>query len=275
MGPCGRAANAISRPLRASGAACVQRDVSCGAHAGCGGRCERGEQCAEQRVGRVVCGHGRGARRGGAVGGHVFTTAAANLASNATVWTDAAKGTVGNDQVNAGVFNAAGFDLSSLAVDAHDATGKTVYVTVMGFAGNGRERVPHVYRSVDGGGHWTNISANLPDAPANSVVVDPNDANTLYVALDTGVYVTTQVTSCASANCWSVFGSSLPNAPAVELAAAAGMATGDGRVGELRVATYGRGIWQVPLLTAMSPAAPMILLNPALVGVCDAAGGTR
>ena len=57
--------------------------------------------------------------------------------------------------------------------------------------------------------HWTNISSNLPNAPANSVVVDPNDANTLYVAMDTGVYVTTQVTTCATANCWSVYGTEL------------------------------------------------------------------
>ena len=62
----------------------------------------------------------------------------------------------------------------------------------MGFAGNGIN-APHLYRSIDGGASWTNISSNLPNAPANSVVVDPNDANTVYVALDTGVYVTTQV----------------------------------------------------------------------------------
>jgi len=68
----------------------------------------------------------------------------------------------------------------------------------MGFAGNGIN-ASHLYRSIDAGANWTNISSNLPNAPANSVVVDPNDANTLYVALDTGVYVTTQVTTCATA----------------------------------------------------------------------------
>ena len=148
-----------------------------------------------------------------------------------------------------------------MAVDAHDATGKTVYVTVMGFAGNGTN-APHVYRSVDGGGHWTNVSSNLPNAPANSVVVDPNDANTLYVAMDTGVYVTTQIANCSTANCWSVYGMGLPNAPVVQLAAAVGMSTGDGRTGELRAGTYGRGIWQIPLLTAALPAAPGMRVAP-------------
>ena len=145
--------------------------------------------------------------------------------------------------------------------DSHDATGKTIYVTVMGFAGNGLNAA-HLYRSVHAGANWTNISSNLPNAPANSVVVDPNDANTVYVAMDTGVYVTTQITTCVTANCWSVYGTNLPNAPVVELAAAAAMQTGDGRTGELRAATYGRGIWQIPLLTAITSVQPSITLNP-------------
>ena len=131
----------------------------------------------------------------------------------------------------------------------------------MGFSGNGINAA-HLYRSIDAGAHWIDVSSNLPDAPANSVVVDPNDANTLYVALDTGVYVTTEITTCATANCWSVYGTSLPNAPVVVLSAAAAMPTGDGRTGELRAATYGRGLWQIPLLTAATAAQPIISLNP-------------
>jgi hypothetical protein len=195
---------------------------------------------------------------GGSFGGHLFSIATANTATNATAWNDLATSPVTNGQ-GAG-FNTGGFDLSSLAADLHDATGQTIYTTVMGFAGNGVDAA-HLYRSIDGGAHWTNISSNLPNAPANSVVVDPNDANTLYVAMDTGVYVTTQVTTCATANCWSIYGTSLPNAPVVELAAAANMTTGDGRSGELRAATYGRGIWQIPLLTASSSAQPSISLS--------------
>lgn len=197
---------------------------------------------------------------GGNFGGHVFANYAAGTAGASTVWTDVAKSTVTNDTASAGVFNPGGFDISSVVVDAHDATGKTVYATVMGFAGNG-VNAPHVYRSVDGGGQWTNISGNLPNAPATRVVVDPNDANTLYVSMDTGVYATTQVATCPSANCWSVYGTGLPNAPVVGLEAAGGMATGDGRLGELRVATYGRGLWQIPLLTAASPAVPAMTLS--------------
>jgi hypothetical protein len=196
---------------------------------------------------------------GGNVGGHLYSITAAGIANNTTAWVDLATSPVTNGQ---GVsFNSAGFDLSSLAADPHDASGNTIYATVMGFGANGRSAA-HLYRSTDAGAHWSNISSNLPNAPANSVVVDPNDANTVYVAMDTGVYVTAEITTCATANCWSVYGTSLPNAPVVQLAAAPAMATGDGRTGELRAATYGRGIWQIPLLTAAIAAQPVISLNP-------------
>jgi hypothetical protein len=198
---------------------------------------------------------------GGSLGGHLFATTAGATAGPGTAWADTAGTNVTNDIASGHLFNPGGFDLSSIAADPHDATGKTVYATVMGFAGNG-VNAPHVYRSVNGGTSWTNISSNLPNAPANSVVVDPNDANTLYVALDTGVYVTSQVATCTAANCWSAFGASLPNAPVIALVASAGVPTGDGRVGELRAATYGRGVWQIPLLTALNSLQPVISVNP-------------
>ncbi len=203
-----------------------------------------------------------GALDGGSkLGGHLFATKAAGTANSATVWTDTGTSPVSNDVADAGIFNPGGFDLSSVYADPHDATGATVYAAAMGFAGNGTN-APHLYRSVDFGAHWTNISSNLPDAPANSVLVDPNDANTVYLAMDTGVYVTTSVTTCSTANCWSVYGAGLPNSPVVQLLAATAMSTGDGRLGELRAATYGRGIWAIPLLTAVSPAAPALSLTP-------------
>ncbi len=211
--------------------------------------------------GRVMYAGMAGALDGGStLGGHVFTTAAADIASGATTWTDAALAPVSNGGTTGTVFNPSGFDLSSVVVDPHDASGMTVYATVMGFSGNSLS-VAHVYRSTDGGASWMNINGNLPNAPTNDLLVDPNDANTVYVANDTGVYVTTSVTSCGSGQCWSVYGTGLPNAPATKLVASAGLATGDGRTGLLRVGTYGRGIWSIPLVTAISPALPIMGLS--------------
>lgn len=204
---------------------------------------------------------------GGTAGGHLFSTTTAETNSSSTAWNDLSLSPVTNDASYRYLFNPGSFDISSLAADPHDPTGQTIYATVMGF------HVPHIYCSTDGGAHWTNISNNLPDVPADSIVVDPNDARTLYVAVDMGVWVAQQVTDC-SVPTWDPYGTSLPNAPVVQLAAAPGLPTGDGRVGELRAATYGRGLWQIPLLTALNPAQPAITLNPTNLAYNDQAVAT-
>ena len=257
-------ANDISRPFAASAASACGSTFPVVRSLAAGGAVNASSNAQNAGSETIYAGMAGLLANGGRVEGHLFVTSAANLASNTTVWRDAALSMVTNDVADAGVFNPGQFDISSIAADPHDATGATVYATVMGFAQNG-VNAPHLYRSVDAGAHWTNISSNLPNAPANSVIVDPNDANTLYIALDTGVYVTTQVTTCASSNCWSIYGVSLPNAPVIQLAAGAQIPTGDGRTGELRAATYGRGIWQIPLLTATSPVAPAMAISPATV----------
>ncbi len=132
-------------------------------------------------------------------------------------WTDLTS----NPVVNASEpFNAFGFDISSIAIDPHDATDNTLYATVEGMAVFGDE-VRIIYRTTDGGATWTDITANLPLAPASSVVVDPQSANTVYIATDAGVFFTTEVANCAKSllNCWSEFGIGLPGAPVVALSA--------------------------------------------------------
>lgn len=194
---------------------------------------------------------------GGSIPGHLFVTASANTDSSTTSWKDVTGSPVANDPADGGVFNPGQFDISSIAADPHDSTGATVYATVMGY-GN----PPHLYRSTDFGAHWTSVTSNLPEAPANAVVIDPNDANTVYVALDSGVYVTRAIASCATVTtCWSPFGTGLPNAPVTALEAAPELPTGDSRQGMLRAGTYGRGLWQIPLLTASGIAQPAVTLS--------------
>jgi hypothetical protein len=133
---------------------------------------------------------------------------------------------------------------------------------------NPEGRINVVYRSTNGGATWNGISANLPNAPANSLTVDPQDANTVYVATDQGVYFTTQVQNCAQSvsSCWSVFGSGLPGAPVVALSTTSSTSP----TPVLVAATYGRGIWQTPLWssgTGLSAAAasPSSLAFPSQV----------
>lgn len=181
---------------------------------------------------------------GQTLAGHVFGAVIAPHSNSAPVWSDLTLNPVTNDTE---AMNAAGFDISSIFVDPHDATGNTVYVTVEGF-NTALENARVLYRSTDGGAHWQNLNSRLPPAPANSVVVDPLDANTVYLATDIGVFSTRQVSSCATdgADCWTVFGTNLPDAPVVELAAAPSTAASH----VLTAATYGRGIWQNPLWTS-------------------------
>ncbi len=194
--------------------------------------------------------------------GHIYATTSASTAGSSTAWTDLTTNSVTNDTSRR--FNSGGLDVSSIAVDPNDPTGMTVYATIQGFG------YPHVYRSTNGGAAWLNISANLPNAPANAVVVDPNNPAVVYVAMDTGVYVAQDVTACVATvsgttgACWSVYGASLPNAPVTSLFASPGISVaGSSAAGVLRAGTYGRGIWQIPLLTAGQTAAAAATFSPA------------
>ena len=185
------------------------------------------------------------ANGGAALPGHVLSSTFNTATGTWSAWTDVtALNAVTNDTHT---MNYYGFDISSIFIDPHDTSGQTVYATVAGISALS-EIVQTVYRSLDGGAHWTALTANLPLTPANSLVVDPLDANTVYIATDAGVYSTRQISSCAIATfeCWSAFGSGLPEAPVVELSAAPATAS----VPDLVAATYGRGIWVNPLWTA-------------------------
>ena len=186
-----------------------------------------------------------GSANGGAtLPGHLLTATYNTATDSWSSWTDATLGPVANDTR---AMNYYGLDISSIFIDPHDATGKTVYVTVAGFH-NLLENVQAVYGSADGGAHWTGLTANLPEVPANSLVVDPQDANTVYVATDAGVFSTRQIANCAVATsgCWSAFASGLPASPVVQISAAPASAS----MHDLVAATYGRGIWITPLWTA-------------------------
>lgn len=183
---------------------------------------------------------------GGNLAGHVLR--AALLPNGAEpAWTDLTLNPVANDAPNG--MNAYGYDISSIFIDSHDATGNTVYVTVEGMPNIG-SIFGMVYRSTDGGATWTYMDSNLPHSLANAVVVDPQDANTVYVALDAGVWFTTQAGTggCTGllSSCWSEFGIGLPDAPVVGLIASSALA----QTRTLTASTYGRGIWQTPLWTA-------------------------
>ncbi len=100
------------------------------------------------------------------------------------------------------------------------------YLSVSGF-GSG-----HVFKTTDGAITWTDISGNLPDAPANALAVDPRGP--VYVATDVGVFRTEDGAS------WTSFNIGLPNVFVTSLALEA-------RSGTLTAGTYGRSAYQISL----------------------------
>jgi hypothetical protein len=204
---------------------------------------------------------------GGSSPGHVLSTAM-NASGAWSPWVDLTTlNAVTNDPLRMNYF---GFDISSLFIDPLDSTGNTIYATVEGIP-NPRQNVCVVYRSVDGGVHWSNIRSNLTSSAANSLVVDPQDGNTAYLATDAGVYFTRNVASCgnAASTCWSKFGSGLPAAPVVALSAAPATTTPS----VLAAATYGRGVWQIPLAAA-SIQLTTATLDPASIDFGNQAQGS-
>ena len=83
-------------------------------------------------------------------GGHVWVTT--NAAAGPGTWVD-----------QTGSINPNSFPISAIAIDSSDTTGQTAYVSIMGF------HVSHVWKTLNGGASWTDFTANLPDAPANTI----------------------------------------------------------------------------------------------------------
>jgi hypothetical protein len=208
--------------------------------------------------GEVVYAGTFGSMNGGAnLGGHLLKT---TMSADGTwsEWTDLTRNPVSNATQP---FNYFGLDISSVAIDAHDATGNTVYATIAGIP-NRTQQIKLVYRSTDGGATWKEMTSNLVYAPVNALVVDPVDANTVYVASDRGVFATRTAPTCGDAgvSCWFPLGAGLPEAPVTALSASPVTASPN----VLVAGTYGRGVWQTPLLTAgqqmtTATAAPMSL----------------
>jgi photosystem II stability/assembly factor-like uncharacterized protein len=92
------------------------------------------------------------------------------------------------------------------------------------------DNAPYVLRSHNGGQTWTNISANLPHAPVNDLVVAHDR---LYVATDVGVF-----SSAVAAPRWFAFGSGMPQLVTTDLRYVP-------QAKKLFVATFGMGVWSI------------------------------
>ena len=92
-----------------------------------------------------------------------------------------------------------------------------------------------VYKSINGGATWTNISGTLPNIPANAIVYAPCTQDGLYIGMDVGIYYRDNTLGD-----WVLFNSGLPNAEIFELEI-------DVPESAIYAATYGRGLWKSDL----------------------------
>ena len=110
-----------------------------------------------------------------------------------------------------------------------------------------------VYKSTNKGGSWTNISGSLPSINITTIVFDKSSNEGLYIGTDAGIYYMD-----ADMADWVMYGQSFPVSVGVnELEI-----YNDPRYraeSRLRAATYGRGVWEIPLAGASQILPPSML----------------
>jgi uncharacterized repeat protein (TIGR01451 family) len=149
------------------------------------------------------------------------------VTSDSPTWQRVGVGTLPNRPVN------------QIAVDR--SNWRIAYAAYGGFGAATPGNSGHLFATTDGGQHWSNIGAGLPDVPINSVVVDPSAAKTLYVGTDVGAFLTTN-----GGNTWTMLGSAMPKVAVWQL-------DYDATNGVLVAGTHGRGAYTLTN-TAARPA---------------------
>jgi photosystem II stability/assembly factor-like uncharacterized protein len=122
--------------------------------------------------------------------------------------------------------------ISRTVIDPNNSN--TAYVTISSFG------ISNVWKTTNLGAMpptWTDISAQLPKIPVSAFLVDPADSNILYAGTDIGVYV-----SADGGMTWNPFGTGYPRVAVFDIAKTPG--------NTVRIASHGRGIWQIPAFSA-------------------------
>jgi hypothetical protein len=142
-------------------------------------------------------------------------------------------------------------------VEYDPTNANNVWATISNFNGtpnvNGTS-AGHVFKSTNGGATWTladgtqtpgNVNA-IPDIPAHSVVVDPNDNQRIYVGTDLGVFVSLD----GGAN-WARETTGFSNTVVESLSA-----VNNNGVTTLFAFTHGRGAFKVTIPTSCATVSP-------------------
>lgn len=115
-------------------------------------------------------------------------------------------------------------------ITVHPTNPLVLWVTISGFdAGN------KVFKSINGGVTWTNISGTLPNIPVNCLVYENGSNDGTYIGTDLGVFYRDNTLTD-----WITYDTGLPNVQVNELEISYVN-------NKLWAATFGRGLWQSDL----------------------------
>jgi len=123
-----------------------------------------------------------------------------------------------------------------------DPTNKnTAYVS---FDAYGVTSGQHVWKTTNFNGSpptWSPAGIGIPDVPVNALAVDPANSSNVYAGTDIGVYA-----SSNGGTSWTAFGTGLPAVAVFDMAI-------QNPHHILRIATHGRGMWQMSLSGGAAP----------------------
>lgn len=146
---------------------------------------------------------------------------------------------VGTDDGNAWVTQDGGANWTDISagvpnrwvtkIFASKENANTVYLTLSGYRFG--ENIGHVYKSIDFGNSWVDISTNLPDIPVNDIEQD--SFGNLFIGTDVGVLASKD----EGAN-WNVLGENMPSVVVSDLFLHEGSQF-------LFAATYGRSTYKI------------------------------
>jgi photosystem II stability/assembly factor-like uncharacterized protein len=105
-----------------------------------------------------------------------------------------------------------------------------IWVTLSGYTQGTR-----IFRSYNGGSNYINVSGTLPDIPVNCAIYQPASNDLVYIGTDFGVFYRDNAMPD-----WLPFNNNLPNVIISEFEMMPAQ-------NKIRVATYGRGLWESPL----------------------------
>lgn len=139
--------------------------------------------------------------------------------------------------------------ISSICIDPTDEN--RVWITFSGYSSGEK-----VFRTDDGASSWINQSGTLPNLPVNVLIYQNGGNDLLYAGTDVGVYWWDPNNSV-----WDIYGTDLPNVIINDLDIQYGQSM-------LRAATFGRGIWEIPISPTSPPTANF---NSSSTAICEGA----